>query len=361
MLDRGVPVRVVSRAFDQRILLMFGTFRTILAALVVLQHFSPARLVGSMAVFAFFTLSGFLMTMLMDTTYRGRPEAFALNRFLRLYPHYWLAMAITAVLLLAGVAGSHPFIGLPDSVGGWAAALLYVNYWQTSPQLLPTAWAVTNEIVFYVLIGLGLSKTPGRTLLWFLVSLVYSVLAADYAPKNADLNYFLPSAASLPFALGALAYHARGLIDRRWAPVFAAVSALVIAATMVYVSSGRGYAAGRATVLAATAVFAVSMYEIAKAYQGTVIQKIDDLIGDLSYPIYLIHFTAAMVAQLWMPRERSYTFAIVVLIVSIDMAIIMNAVINPWINRLRDAVRSGEKLAFPSVSVLQGTTRRRSA
>jgi peptidoglycan/LPS O-acetylase OafA/YrhL len=66
---------------------MFGTFRTILAALVVLQHFSPARLVGSMAVFAFFTLSGFLMTMLMDTTYRGRPEAFALNRFLRLYPH----------------------------------------------------------------------------------------------------------------------------------------------------------------------------------------------------------------------------------------------------------------------------------
>lgn len=89
-----------------------------------------------------------------------------------------------------------------------AAALLYVNYWQTSPQLLPTAWAVTNEIVFYVLIGLGLSKTPGRTLLWFLVSLVYSVLAADYAPKNADLNYFLPSAASLPFALGALAYHA---------------------------------------------------------------------------------------------------------------------------------------------------------
>ena len=305
-----------------------------------------------MAIFAFFTLSGFLMTMLMDTTYRGRPEAFALNRFLRLYPHYWLAMAITAVLL-PGVAGSHPFIGLPDSVGGWAAALLYVNYWQTSPQLLPTAWAVTNEIVFYVLIGLGLSKTPGRTLLWFLVSLVYSVLAADYAPKNADLNYFLPSAASLPFALGALAYHARGLIDRRWAPVFAAVSALVIAATMVYVSSGRGYAAGRATVLAATAVFTVSMYEISKAYRGTVIQKIDDLVGDLSYPIYLIHYTAAMVVQLWMPQVRSYTFAIVVLIVSIDMAIIMNAVINPLINRLRDAVRSGKRPTATS-----GTARR---
>ena len=68
---------------------MFGIFRTILAIGVVFQHFGPAGLkTGSISVLLFFSLSGMLMTALMDGKYRDRPVSYLINRALRLYPTY---------------------------------------------------------------------------------------------------------------------------------------------------------------------------------------------------------------------------------------------------------------------------------
>ena len=78
---------------------MFGTYRTLLAIAVVATHFGGMSGLGLVAVFGFFSLSGFLMTLLVNGPYRGRPRAFLLNRFLRLYPLYWGVVSITLILL----------------------------------------------------------------------------------------------------------------------------------------------------------------------------------------------------------------------------------------------------------------------
>ena len=96
----------------------FGAFRLLLAALVMVQHFgadvAPAPLadalgpfaVGSMAVLAFFALSGFVITEAVDAVYRGRPGAFLTNRLLRIMPHFILAVAFSmlahAIFRVAG-------------------------------------------------------------------------------------------------------------------------------------------------------------------------------------------------------------------------------------------------------------------
>ena len=66
-----------------------GTYRTLLAIAVVATHFGGVNGFGLVAVFGFYSLSRFLMTLLVTGPYQGRRKAFLLNRFLRLYPLYW--------------------------------------------------------------------------------------------------------------------------------------------------------------------------------------------------------------------------------------------------------------------------------
>ena len=82
----------------------FGSFRLLLATLVMAQHFgadlAPAPLAaalapymtGSVAVLVFFALSGFVITEAVDSVYRGRPVPFLTNRLLRIVPHFLLAV-----------------------------------------------------------------------------------------------------------------------------------------------------------------------------------------------------------------------------------------------------------------------------
>jgi peptidoglycan/LPS O-acetylase OafA/YrhL len=98
---------------------VFGIYRTFLALIVVFTHFGGGSfLFGRHAVFGFFCLSGFLMTLLIDGPYKGRPDAFAANRFLRLFPLYWATIALTALAILGfgfNPKFAHPYLGIRPS------------------------------------------------------------------------------------------------------------------------------------------------------------------------------------------------------------------------------------------------------
>ena len=48
---------------------MFGTYRTLLALMVVALHLGGYRVMGAYAVFGFYILSGYLMTLIMHVSY----------------------------------------------------------------------------------------------------------------------------------------------------------------------------------------------------------------------------------------------------------------------------------------------------
>jgi len=80
---------------------MFGTYRTLLALMVVALHLGGLSM-GGYAVFGFYVLSGYLMTLIMQNNYGYSALGFykyALNRFLRIYPIYWVSIVFSAILV----------------------------------------------------------------------------------------------------------------------------------------------------------------------------------------------------------------------------------------------------------------------
>ena len=83
---------------------MFGTFRLSLAIAVLVTHIGGIEIVAGQAVCGFFMLSGFLMTAVLQSKYyftRQGMIAFALSRFIWLFPTYWATVGVAALCIFA--------------------------------------------------------------------------------------------------------------------------------------------------------------------------------------------------------------------------------------------------------------------
>jgi peptidoglycan/LPS O-acetylase OafA/YrhL len=81
-----------------------GKIRTLLALSVVMFHcgsiFGITLIQGQLAVQAFFIISGFYMSMVLNEKYIGTNKSYKLflsNRLLRLYPIYWVVLILTVL------------------------------------------------------------------------------------------------------------------------------------------------------------------------------------------------------------------------------------------------------------------------
>lgn len=195
---------------------MFGFFRTYLAIWVMIYHIIEVPIIGKYAVFAFFILSGFLMTTIMHTTYGFTVVGFkkyAINRFLRLYPSYWVVATLTILLIsVIGHEYSSQFKSalqipttLTDSFFNLTMIFPAWTPWEISPRLSPPTWALTIEIAFYLVIGVGISKSINLTCVWFGLSIIYYAITY-YLELSNSARYSNFLAASLPFSIGALLY-----------------------------------------------------------------------------------------------------------------------------------------------------------
>jgi peptidoglycan/LPS O-acetylase OafA/YrhL len=133
--------------------------RGVLAFTVVLHHwefgvslakvfsFDPIRILtitGSVAVFIFFVLSGYLMHKILDTKYQGRKCIlnFYFNRYTRITPVYLLAVLAGAVAALRLI-----------SPGEFISIFFYaINYDSSSIiyELNRPLWTIATEMQFYL-------------------------------------------------------------------------------------------------------------------------------------------------------------------------------------------------------------------
>lgn len=280
---------------------MFGIYRTTLALFVVAQHIYGVPGVGGYAVHAFFCLSGFLMTLLVCETYKGRPLDFASNRFLRLYPAYWATATATALLILLtpipemiGQGGTWGW-GLPIKLSDILRNIAFVNA-NTHIELVPVSWAVTNELAFYVLIGLGITNTPLRAFICLPISILSTVPYWNSDAFGAPGTfYFLPVSAAPSFAVGAALYHLQR--TPKFQSFMASPTFPIVA---IVLALGSGYfrkVFGQTGMLPlyvnmlATAPLIVLLYRL----NSKTLAPLDTAIGRFSYPIYLSHELAVLI------------------------------------------------------------------
>jgi peptidoglycan/LPS O-acetylase OafA/YrhL len=186
-----------------------GTFRLILAYLVVLSHSSAIGL-GIGAVYIFFMLSGYWIRQMWDREY-SRTDVpyitFIVSRAWRLFPAYYAALALWIV---ANVILRSPRLGLPR-VEGLTALHFYFSHllllgYATLPnvdKLVHPVWSLDVELQYYLIAPLILGAASRRSRSWQTLTL-YGIAALGatafivlyngpgrWSPQNAFLPMFL--------------------------------------------------------------------------------------------------------------------------------------------------------------------------
>jgi len=293
---------------------MFGTYRYILAVMVVISHLSGVTLLGWLAVHGFFCLSGYLMTTIMHRDYGYTASGisrFALNRVLRLFPIYWCIL-ILAVLIIWYFRPEtaqlfHGQLTLPKNAADVLAniTLIYPGFFPGNygVKLSPPSWALTIELLFYAFIALGLSRSKRITGIWFALAIIYFAVThiMDLGPR---WRYSMLLAGALPFSVGALIYHYKAAVTelcpalRSPAATIWLIIALGLNALFCLVFSNETpglffHLTFYANIgLSAALIFNLEAKGGAPK-RGERWARLDRVLGQHSYPLYLMHFPVA--------------------------------------------------------------------
>jgi len=338
---------------------MFGLYRYALALMVVFAHVwgtldGGINWFGLYAVFSFYMLSGYLMTLVLTERYsftRDGVVGYLTNRFLRIYPVYWavLALAIPVAWLDPRAAfGASPFFHLPPDVHSWLKNLLIVglHLHPTNPaacepvRLIPPAWTLSVEVIFYVAMGVALSRSRSIVAVWLATSVAYAVVAVT---QGWPLFFRVSTlyAASLPFSIGAAVYFIPSRRLPRWllTAICVAFAANVCSASRIWHDPLGG---GLYTSLALSAVLLYGLRSWTP--QSTRVRNADRLAGDLAYPIFLCHCTAiavVIIAAFGDVRPAQTTLLLASLLPIHLLAFAIHTTVAAQIEPLRGRIRSG--------------------
>jgi peptidoglycan/LPS O-acetylase OafA/YrhL len=296
---------------------MLGAFRLVLALLVVVYHLAEhplAHHTGMYAVNGFYVVSGFLMTMVLNEVYAGRPIAFWTNRLLRLLPPYYIVAAATAAVVLRWphAAGAYhnswlltearPF----DLTGQLLIFPFALSSTDTQFRLVPPIWSVGVEIVNYLLLWIFMARSPLLAISAFAFGAAYHVFYLVMDPDFWPARYAPWYAAIVPFSVGALTYFAfadGGLTNWRHAAAALGLWTVNLVAAGLAGPGAFAYRVGwyLNIVLAAYVIAALGPRSAAN-WLG----RVDKTMGDMAYPIFLVHWIISFAIVLIVPTMRQY-------------------------------------------------------
>ena len=262
---------------------------------VILLHIFGVPSLGNYSVSFFFILSGFLMTHIMQNTYGynlNGVKKFWINRVLRLYPIYWIILILTVLLIFIFkdvVRNESMFI--PTNFGSWISnlSIIYPNLipHRINPRLIPPSWALTNELVFYLLISLGISKTRTRTFLWLLLGILYFVFTYFY--KTGTWRYSAIPASSLPFAIGATLYWINMTLSKIKSNVYLILFLYLLFCLNALHFGSDNIFIGETSIYINYIIASLMILQLFNFETDKKNKKIDSYVGYFSYPFYLSH------------------------------------------------------------------------
>jgi peptidoglycan/LPS O-acetylase OafA/YrhL len=320
---------------------MIGRIRFVLASLVVLNHvyLPTANLMGAHAVAAFYIISGFLMTQIIHEVYGTSVSGcgrFLLNRFLRIYPPYWIFLTLTLlglVIFPATFGQTYPNMQLPPTAYGYFRNITLYGLPWSEVIVIPPAWTLTVEVFFYLAMPLLLARSRGIAVVWLAVSIVITIWLLVTEPRFGP-RYTPPYAASVFFATGSMIFffreRARALaLPVRWAwTLFALFAALPI--IVEWAGGQRGYIGFYVAALIFVPVLVTALDQT--ALPG------DRWFGDLAYPVFITHLLAAAIVRTVFPSRTPMTLLFFLL--TYAASIVISAAFVTWQRRTLEPVRA---------------------
>lgn len=344
-----------------------GLFRLTLALCVVLAHGLnvpiPAA-TADVAVQTFYLVSGFYMGLVLTEKYHAFSSFFT-NRLLRLYPAYLVVMLLTLIhsiaRLASGRSGGDPGLLLYEThfsplriwdqaylvgtnlllwgqdialflkLSGDGRTLAFTsNFMTTSPHvekflLVPQSWSLSIELGFYLLAPwLVRRRTP------VLLAIVAASIAARIGLAALGMTFdpwtyrFFPVEVGT-FVLGILIY--RSMAQRESSkPVQLAALAGLLTLTLTLAAIPGGW-------ITRLAYYAFCIWALPLVFALTRHHRIDRYLGELSYPVYLVHLLIISLALYsgW----SGAALAVIIVVLTAAAAVALHEGVQKPVDRLR--------------------------
>lgn len=325
------------------LLLGVGSWRMLLAALVAASHLWVGMVQGyaAYAVWAFFVLSGYLMTFVIKHKYgfdaKGLRD-FAFNRFLRIYPSYFLALLAGVVIIqwalnvCVDTTRLNPEMYMPRG-WGWLNPLTLLPVFPHNGLPVAVSNALSVEIGAYFLMPL-MARSRATAWLAVILSIVATCnLGFSSATFAARYVFFLPCLMS--FAVGSLVCHYREELLRIAMPR-TSFAIWMIHGGLWLVADPWPWTYGMYTSLVLSAWVTISL----TAYKSS---KFDTLLGDMSYPLYLTHTTVGACLLVVFGYGRGFTYFIAAFGLTLVVSLLMALFVERPLHRLKRSARVHDK------------------
>jgi peptidoglycan/LPS O-acetylase OafA/YrhL len=314
-----------------------GFLRLLLALSVIIAHSEPflgLKLVGgSQAVELFFVISGFYMAMILSKKYTGKGSyaIFIQNRFLKIYPMYIASIFIIicmslAIYLKSGSLGKlEVYSQYGDGINLYSYLFLFISnvlifgqdvvmflgidintgslfftpdFRQTSPSLYkfllnPPAWSIAVELTFYLIAPFILRRKIKVIIgIAFISLLVKYYIIFHLGLKNDPWTYrFFPSELYY-FLIGSLSYRISSLyLDRIDHKLKVNLGYIMLILNVIFIIFNERLNIGFSIFVV---LFSITIPFIFIAFKES---KLDRDIGELSYPVYILHYPMLAVAS----------------------------------------------------------------
>jgi peptidoglycan/LPS O-acetylase OafA/YrhL len=321
-----------------------GTVRFLLALCVVVTHakgssiFGLTLFSGVTAVQCFYVISGFLIAMVLnERADYASLRNFYLSRYLRLWPAY-IVVALASIALTRSDwlsqlsqnvrwpgAAFLAFSNLALLFQDWtlflrfdAGQLVPTDAFGTWPGaqvnsflLVPQCWSIGVELTFYLIAPFVCRKVSTLVALLGFGIVTRLIIAAMHPPALDPWVYRFAPAEMMLFAAGGLAYFAgRSVYASR--PHLAKVACGGAVALFVMLVFGSGIATpwvtkfggmSRPLLLVNWPFLLVMILSVAPLFYGAGSHRLDNALGELSYPMYLCHMLVGSLIATWLPEQ----------------------------------------------------------
>ena len=327
-----------------------GIIRIILAVSVLGSHAGFQLWTdGRSAVLLFYVISGYLITSVMNTSYKNEVINFYINRALRIFPPALVVAIIYGIVLIA--FSDHPAfrsnilsVKLFSIVTNiiifgqdlsWLFAendgkILLLPYGSTGLgiglsgyQANPPMFSIAIELYFYILAPF-IVRSVNRTLIFSLLGCSYHIFLIVLGEKSVGWGYHLFVSSFFYFGSGSLSYHLFNADTALQKKVIYLFLIAMVLANELFNNIGMPLA------------FVLLLFGLPALADLTSEIKFDRILGNLSYLVYLTHWPVLIFIGSFLQGKQLFC---ALLILSILISIILRFVVEKPIDKLRDAIR----------------------